>query len=119
MERYEVIEPKSNEDALGIGSYGEVFRAWDKKKMIPVAMKKIRVSAECDGLSPTTVREITLLTQLRHENIVKLDNVIMDRSRNILIFELVDMDLKKYIDSNPDPLPEQIVKVISYTFFVV
>lgn len=44
-------------------------------------------------------REISLLKELNHPNIVKLEDVLMEESRLYLIFEFLSMDLKKYMDS--------------------
>ncbi len=74
-------------------------------------MKKIRPETEFDGISPATVREITLLAQLNHENVVKLENVILDRDRMSLIFELLDMDLKIYLDQLQGTLSLPLLKV--------
>lgn len=55
-----------------------VYKARDKQTNKLVALKKIRVQAEGDiGISSSTLREITLLMQLEHENVVKLENVVM------------------------------------------
>jgi hypothetical protein len=51
------------------------------------------------GIPTTALREIVLLRQLEHPNVVKLENVVMDAARLYLVFELVDTDLKKYMDS--------------------
>ena len=59
-----------------------------------VALKKIRLEVEDEGIPTTALREITLLSNLEHPNVVKLENVISEPSRLYLIFELVDMDLK-------------------------
>lgn len=45
------------------------------------------------------LREISLLKELNHPNVVKLEDVLMEESRLYLIFEFLAMDLKKYMDS--------------------
>jgi len=40
-----------------------------------------------------------LLKELKHENIVCLEDVLMEENRIYLIFEFLSMDLKKYMDS--------------------
>ena len=42
------------------------------------------------GIPVTALREIVLLRQLEHPNVVKLENVVMDPARLYLVFELVD-----------------------------
>lgn len=45
--------------------------------------------------------EISLLKELKHPNIVKLEDVLMEENRLYLIFEFLAMDLKKYMDTMP------------------
>jgi serine/threonine protein kinase len=78
-----------------------------------VALKKIRLEVEDEGIPTTALREITLLSNLEHPNVVKLENVISEPSRLYLIFELVDMDLKKFLDKTNDALDPELVR--SYT----
>jgi serine/threonine protein kinase len=46
----------------------------------------------------TAIREISLLKELNHANIVKLLNVIHHDAKLYLVFEFLDVDLKKYMD---------------------
>jgi serine/threonine protein kinase len=118
--RYQLLEPagvhscdSSSGTFIGEGAYGVVYKALDKQTGKIVALKKIRAETEFDGISPATVREITLLTHLVHENVVKLENVILDRDRMSLIFELLDMDLKKYLDQLSGELSPALIKVFN------
>lgn len=81
------------------GTYGVVYKARSKKTSQIVALKKIRLENEDEGVPSTAIREITLLKELQHPNIVGLEDVIMQENRLLLIFEFLTMDLKKYIDS--------------------
>lgn len=65
-----------------------------------VAMKKIRLEQEDDGVPSTALREISLLKELDHKNIVKLLDVEHTQTpqRLYLVFEWVDQDLKRYMD---------------------
>ncbi|XP_053419961.1 cyclin-dependent kinase 1-like [Nycticebus coucang] len=62
-------------------------------------MKKIRLESEEEGVPSTAIRKISLLKELRHPNIVSLQNVLVQDYRLYLIFEFLSMDLKKYLDS--------------------
>jgi cyclin-dependent kinase 1 len=64
-------------------------------------MKKIRLENEDDGVPSTAIREISLLKELLHPNIVCLEDVLMQEGKLYLIFEFLSMDLKKYMDSIP------------------
>jgi serine/threonine protein kinase len=64
-------------------------------------MKKIRLEQDDDGVPSTALREISLLKELDHPNIVRLLDVEHSQSptqRLYLVFEWLDQDLKKYMD---------------------
>jgi cyclin-dependent kinase 1 len=85
-------------EKIGEGTYGVVYKGKNKKTGQLVAMKKIRLEAEDEGVPSTAIREISLLKELRHPNIVSLEDVMMEENRLYLIFEFLSMDLKKYLD---------------------
>ena len=65
-------------DKLGEGTYGVVYKAKDKFSddvlfYLPqiVALKKIRLDHEEDGIPSTAIREIALLKEIHHPNVVK------------------------------------------------
>uniref|UniRef100_A0A3Q4G351 Cyclin dependent kinase 10 n=1 Tax=Neolamprologus brichardi TaxID=32507 RepID=A0A3Q4G351_NEOBR len=62
---------------IGEGTYGIVYRARDTKSDEIVALKKVRMDAEKDGVPISSLREITLLLRLRHPNIVELKEVVV------------------------------------------
>ena len=74
----------------------------DKRTNKFVAMKKIRLESEDEGVPSTAIREISMLRELRHPNIVKLEDVVMQENRLYLIFEFIQMDLKRFMDSLSD-----------------
>ncbi|XP_022912947.1 cyclin-dependent kinase 1 [Onthophagus taurus] len=88
-------------EKIGEGTYGIVYKGRNKKTGKLVAMKKIRLETEDEGVPSTAIREISLLKELRHPNIVLLQDVLLEESRLYLIFEYLPMDLKKYIDQLP------------------
>lgn len=85
-------------EKIGEGTYGVVYKAIYKPDNANVALKKIRLEGEEDGIPSTSLREISVLRELTHPNIVKLIDVIMDATKIYLVFEFLYMDLKKYID---------------------
>ncbi|XP_017777677.1 PREDICTED: cyclin-dependent kinase 1 [Nicrophorus vespilloides] len=85
-------------EKIGEGTYGVVYKGRNKKTGQVVAMKKIRLESEDEGVPSTAIREISLLKELQHANIVKLEDVLMEEAKLYLIFEFLSMDLKKYID---------------------
>ena len=83
---------------LGEGTYGVVYRAKDQKGQEIYALKKIRLQAEEEGIPSTAIREISLLKELNHINIVKLYEVLHSPKKLTLVFEYVEQDLKKILD---------------------
>ncbi|CAL5374102.1 unnamed protein product [Camellia sinensis] len=60
---------------IGEGTYGLVFLAKIKSnRSKSIAIKKFKQSKDGDGVSPTAIREIMLLREINHENVVKLVN---------------------------------------------
>jgi hypothetical protein len=64
MEDYDKIEK------IGEGTYGVVYKSKHKVTGEIVALKKIRLEQEDEGVPPTAIREISLLKELSHPNIV-------------------------------------------------
>lgn len=93
MDKYQKI------DKLGEGTYGIVYKAVNKVTKEVVALKRIRLDNEDEGIPCTAVREISLLKELKHPNIVKLLDILHTEKKLTLVFEHMDSDLKKFIDS--------------------
>jgi cell division protein kinase 1 len=55
---------------LFLGTYGVVYKAKNKKDGTIVALKKIRLENEDEGVPSTAIREISLLKELTHPNVV-------------------------------------------------
>ena len=109
MERYQKIEkPGSN---LGEGTYGVVYKAKDRQTDEIVALKRIRLEVEDEGIPSTALREISLLRELKHDNIVELKDCVQSDGKLYLVFEFLDRDLKKYMDSVSSMLDPMLVKV--------
>ncbi|KAI9807074.1 MAG: hypothetical protein M1825_005791 [Sarcosagium campestre] len=82
-----------NESVVGSGTYGKVFKAIHVYTKELVALKKIRMEGERDGFPVTAVREIKLLQSLKHENIVKLQEVMVEKNDCFMVFEYLSHDL--------------------------
>jgi len=109
METVQPLRPQSPPDKrlskyaklekIGEGTYGLVYKARDKVTNQLVALKKIRLESEDEGTPSTAVREISILKQLQHPNIVQLIEVIHTETSLTLVFEYLDQDLKNYLDA--------------------
>ena len=102
------------QEKLGQGTYGVVFRCLDRKTGLSVAMKKITEQRPEEGVPSIAIREISLLREVQHPNVVTLLNVVPRDRELVLIFEYVDQDLKKLIDSRLTPFHGQKLKWIMY-----
>src|SRR5437762_1624926 len=77
-------------------------------------MKKIRLEHADEGIPSTAIREIALLQELHHENIVELKDIVHGENKLYLIFEYFNLDLKKYLDVNGGPLTAAATKNLLY-----
>ncbi|KFY29986.1 hypothetical protein V493_02180 [Pseudogymnoascus sp. VKM F-4281 (FW-2241)] len=97
MENYQKLEK------IGEGTYGVVYKARDLLHGGRiVALKKIRLEAEDEGVPSTAIREISLLKEMNDPNIVRLLNIVhADGHKLYLVMEFLDLDLKKYMEALP------------------
>jgi len=106
--KYEKTEKKP----VGEGTYGEVFKGRCLKSQRIVAMKRIKLDHEDEGIPSTAIREISLLKECQHRNVVELLETHCEKGNSPgdkklwLVFEFVDSDLKRYVKSRGalDPL---------------
>merc|ERR1719483_729715 len=82
------------------GQFATVYKARDKETDIIVAVKKIKLgsrSEAADGINRTALREIKLLQELSHENIIGMQNVFGHKSNVSLVFDFMETDLEVVI----------------------
>lgn len=101
-------------EVLGEGTYGVVYKAQHRQTGQIVAMKRIRLDPHQDGVPSTAVREIALLKEMSHANIVRLFDVSCTASELHLVFEFVDNDLKRYMKTIGGPVPLPLLKLFVY-----
>ncbi|XP_027090832.1 cell division control protein 2 homolog C [Coffea eugenioides] len=125
MEKYEKLEK------VGEGTYGKVYKAKDKATGQLVALKKTRLEMDEEGVPPTALREVSLLQMLSQSlyvvRLLCVEHIVDGNKKNggsdsgngkpllYLVFEYLDTDLKKFIDShrkgpNPRPLPPSLIQ---------
>ncbi|VVC34564.1 Hypothetical protein CINCED_3A014986 [Cinara cedri] len=103
VDMYQVI------NQIGEGTYGQVYKAKDNATGTFVALKKVRLENEKEGFPITAVREIKILRQLNHKNIVNLKEIVTDKQDALdfkkdrgsfyLVFEYMDHDLMGLLES--------------------
>ncbi|KAI1082382.1 cmgc/cdk/pitslre protein kinase [Whalleya microplaca] len=100
------------------GAYGWVARAKEIKTGKVVALKRLKIDpADRTGLPETGLREIQILKDCAHRNIVRLNEVVVgdDTSRieNIfLVLEFLEHDLKSILEDMAEPFMSSEVKTL-------
>ena len=98
----EEVSKYEKQAKIGQGTFGEVFKARDRKnKNKVVALKKVLMENEKEGFPITALREIRILQLLRHENIVNLIEICRTRASQYnrykstfyLVFDFCEHDL--------------------------
>lgn len=97
LKRYEKIE------FLGEGQFATVYKARDVETDTIVAVKKIKLGSRIDaqdGINRTALREIKILQELDHKNLMGLLDVFGHMSNVSLVFDFMDTDLEVIIKDN-------------------
>ncbi|TTB41859.1 Cyclin-dependent kinase 18 [Bagarius yarrelli] len=98
---------------LGEGTYATVFKGRSKLTENLVALKEIRLEHE-EGAPCTAIREVSLLKNLKHANIVTLHDIIHTDRCLTLVFEYLDSDLKQYLDNCGNLMSMHNVKIFMF-----
>lgn len=80
LESYQKLEK------LGEGTYATVYKGRSRLTDALVALKEIRLEHE-EGAPCTAIREVSLLRDLRHANVVTLHDIIHTDRSLVLVFE--------------------------------
>lgn len=123
---------------VGEGTFGKVYKAQNTLTGVHVALKRIRMESERDGFPVTAMREIKLLQSLRHENVVRLYEMMVSNGTQYsllsavypnsqavnvyMVFEYMDHDLTgvlsqsqfSFTDANLKSLCLQMLKGLAY-----
>ena len=95
-----------------------MYKAIVKATGETVALKKIRLETQEEGVPSTAIREVAALTELNHKNIVRLLDIIHQGTDLYLVFEYQEFDLKKQMDMLREKgtpcLPPYLVRVSSF-----
>jgi len=98
--KYEGLDAYQKLQRLGEGTYGVVYQAKNRNNAQIVALKKVRHLSDKEkkgdgsGFPITSMREIKVLMNISHPNIVHLIEVVMSKQRNVfLVFDYYEHDL--------------------------
>jgi cyclin-dependent kinase 5 len=108
MEKYELFEK------IGEGTYGTVHKAKLKESGEVVALKFVRLDEDDEGVPSAALREICLLKELKHENIVMLKDVLHHKLKLTMVFEYCEQDLKRFFDASRGKISPQTVQSFYY-----
>lgn len=100
-------------DKLGEGTYATVFKGKSKLTDNLVALKEIRLEHE-EGAPCTAIREVSLLKDLKHANIVTLHDIVHTPKSLTLVFEYLEKDLKQYMDDCGGIMSMNNVRIFLY-----
>ncbi|NWV60130.1 CDKL2 protein, partial [Malurus elegans] len=95
MDKYQVL------GLVGEGTYGVVTKCRNRENGQIVAVKKFLESDDDAAVRKIALREIKLLKQLRHENLVNLLDVCKRKKRWYLVFEFVDHTVLDDLEASP------------------
>ncbi|KKF93985.1 Mitogen-activated protein kinase hog1 [Ceratocystis platani] len=94
--RYTQVQP------VGMGAFGLVCSARDQLLNQSVAIKKIVKPFKTDVLAKRTYRELKLLMNLRHENVISLSDIFVSPNEDIyFVTELLGTDLHRLLTTRP------------------
>ena len=102
---------------LGEGTYGKVFKAFDRVTQTDVAIKRIKTSTTTSsgegGFHFTSIREIKVMKTVKHENVVTLIDLFTGSEQQLnLVMPLLPLDLKQVIADRSVVLSMAHVKCI-------
>ncbi|KAJ4863357.1 protein kinase domain-containing protein [Trichoderma breve] len=116
-ERYRII------GFISSGTYGRVYKAVSRASNGEVAIKKFKPDKEGEqvsytGISQSAIREMSLCSELRHSNVIRLVEIILEDKCIFMVFEYAEHDLLQIIHHHTQqprhPIPPATVKSIMF-----
>lgn len=106
LEKYEKIAK------IGEGSYGIVFKCRNRDNGQLVAIKKYVETEDDPLIKKIAMREIRMLKQLKHPNLINLIEVFRRKRKLHLVFEFCELTVLDILEKYPNGVPEAITKRI-------
>ncbi|KAL4490773.1 hypothetical protein ABPG72_021827 [Tetrahymena utriculariae] len=108
MNKYEIL------GVNGEGAYGVVLKCRNKETQEIVAIKKFKETEDDEIAKKNIQREVKMLRQLRHKNIVDLIEAFKRKGRIYLVFEYVEKNLLEVLEEKPNGLDHEVIRIIMY-----
>ena len=105
--KYEVL------GVVGEGAYGIVYKCKNKETDKFVAIKKFK-ETEDELVQKTMKRELKMLQQLKHPNIVEFQESFTHKGNLFLVFEYCEKNLLEVLEESPDGLSPKLIKSFVY-----
>ena len=105
--KYEVI------GVVGEGAYGIVYKCLNKENNQYVAIKKFKETSD-PQVQKTMKRELKMLQNLKHENIVEFQEAFRHKNNLFLVFEFVEKNLLEVLEETKNGIDRKIIKKITY-----
>ncbi|KAJ5683718.1 uncharacterized protein N7477_000063 [Penicillium maclennaniae] len=108
-ERYSDLEPQ------GLGASGVICSAHDSIGKQTVAIKKIGKPFENPAVTKRTYREVHLLSNMRHDNLINMRDIFISPSEDLyIVTDLIRTDLHRLLQSKPEALEAQYIQFFTY-----
>jgi len=106
MEKYEKLSQ------VGEGSYGKVYKCRARDTGQLVAIKKFQETEEDPLIKKIALREIRMLKNLKHPNLVNLIEVFRRKRKLHLVFEYCERTVLNELEKHPKGVPMPTTKSI-------
>ena len=109
VDRYKVI------GFISSGTYGRVYKAIGRQGQPgEFAIKKFKPDKEGEqvqysGISQSAVREMALCSELNHDNVIQLVEIILEDKCIFMVFEFAEHDLLQIIHHHTQTQPRQAI----------
>ncbi|KAH0795155.1 AChain A, Cyclin-dependent kinase 2 [Histomonas meleagridis] len=117
----ETLEPSefskrfTDREKLGEGTYGVVYKAKDTRDDTIVALKVMKFDQESNGISQTTLREISILSSIDHPNLLKMKDIILENNSLTIVTEFLEYDLYTFLyKRRKRPLDQRLIRSYGY-----
>lgn len=101
-------------DKITEGTSPVIYKATDLRSNEIVALKVSKMDQEEDGVTISSMREITTLRNMSHPNIITLREVITENEQLAVAFEYMDKNLRQFLEKRSRPLDPPLLQSYAY-----